>query len=117
MMNLTPGEKAVLKALQMQRTPSHYEAYQRAFGSLLEKQLVEDAGVQSFSITDSGLRTIGISAPRPVVHAVVVEERRAMSQEPAPKVQDAREQKDAAKKVSARSAFSRLVLGLLGQRT
>jgi hypothetical protein len=97
----------------MQWTPSHYEAYQRAFGSLLEKQLVEDAGVQSFSITDSGLRTIGISAPRPVVHAVVVEERRAMSQEPAPKVQDAREQKDAAKK---RGAFSRLVLGLLGQR-
>ena len=132
-MNLTPGEKAVLaqirvlyknagerdqqlKALQMQWTPSHYEAYQRAFGSLLEKQLVEDAGVQSFSITDSGLRTIGISAPRPVVHAVVVEERRAMSQEQAPKVQDAREQKDAAKKVSARGAFSRLVLGLLGQR-
>ena len=51
-MNLTPGEKAVLKALQMQWTPSHYEAYQRAFGSLLEKQLVEDAGVQSFRITD-----------------------------------------------------------------
>jgi hypothetical protein len=88
-MNLTPGEKAVLaqirvlykiarerdqqlKALQMQWTPSHYDAYQRAFGGLLEKQLVEDAGVQSFSITDSGLRTIGISAPRPVVHAVVV---------------------------------------------
>ena len=133
-MNLTPGEKAVLaqirvlyknagerdqqlKALQMQWTPSHYEAYQRAFGSLLEKQLVEDAGVQSFRLTDSGLRAIGVSAPRPVVHAVVVEERRAMSQEPAPQVQDAREPKDAAKKVSARGSFSRLVLGLLGQRT
>ncbi len=55
-MYLTPGEKAVLaqirvlyatagardqqiKALQMQWTPSHYGAYQEAFGGLLAKQL------------------------------------------------------------------------------
>jgi hypothetical protein len=57
----------------MQWTPSHYDAYQRAFGSLLEKQLVEDA--QSFRITDIGLQPIGVSAPRPQVRAVATEER------------------------------------------
>jgi hypothetical protein len=79
-MDLTPGEKAVLaqirvlykiagerdqqhKALQMQWTPSHYDVYQRAFGSLLAKQLVEDAGAQCFRVTDTGLRAIGVSAP------------------------------------------------------
>jgi hypothetical protein len=56
-MHLTPGEKAVLaqirvlysiagkrdqqpKALQMQWTPSHFDAYQKAFGGLLAKLLV-----------------------------------------------------------------------------
>jgi hypothetical protein len=51
------------KELQMQWTPSHYDAYQRAFGSLLAKQLVEDAGAQCFRVTDTGLRAIGVSAP------------------------------------------------------
>ncbi len=75
-MYLTPGEKAVLaqiralyatagardqqlKALHMQWTPSHYEAYQEAFGGLRSKQLVADVGAQSFRITDAGLRAIG----------------------------------------------------------
>jgi hypothetical protein len=96
----------------MQWTPSHYDAYQRAFGSLLAKQLLEDAGAQCFRITDTGLRAIGISAPRPVVHPVVVEERPAT-----PQVQDIGEKQSTAKQVGARGAFSRLVLGLLGQRT
>jgi hypothetical protein len=133
-MDFTPGERAVLaqirvlykiagersqqlKALQMQWTPSHYEAYQRAFGSLLARQFVEDSGAHSFKITDSGLRAIGVSAPRLAVHAVVGVEERPISQGPAPKAQGAREQKNAARQPSARGGFSRLVLSLLGQRT
>lgn len=84
-MDLTPGEKAVLaqirvlytaasgreqqlKALMMQWPPIHCEAYERAFGGLLEKDLVQDIGGQVFRITDIGLRAIGVSTvaqPRP----------------------------------------------------
>ena len=91
-MNLTPGEKAVLAQILL---------------------LYKNAGER-----DQQLKALQMQwTPRPVVHAVVVEERRAMSQEPAPKVEDTREQEDAAKQVSARGAFSRLVLGLQGERT
>lgn len=116
-MYLTPGEKAVLaqirvlysiagereqqsKALRMQWTPSHYDAYQMAFGGLLAKQLVENAGAQSFRITDAGLRAIGVSVRRVV-----------------PQVQDVGEPQGAPKQVRGRSAFSRLISGLLGERT
>lgn len=116
-MDFTPGEKAVLaqirvlysiagereqqsKALRMQWTPSHYDAYQRAFGGLLEKQLVEDAGAQSFRITDAGLKAIGVSVPRVM-----------------PPVQDVGEPQGAPRQVRGRSAFSRLMSGLLGERT
>jgi hypothetical protein len=94
-----------VKALQMQWTPSHYGAYQEAFGGLLAKQLVEDAGAQSFRITDAGLKAIGVATPRPAPQAAV------------PQVQDLGEQPGAEKQVGVRGAFSRLMSGLLGQRT
>lgn len=89
-MDLTPGEKAVLgqirvlysaasgrdqqlKALMMQWPPVHCEAYQKAYGTLLAKQLIQDLGAQVFRITDAGLREIGVSTvaqprlqPRPI---------------------------------------------------
>jgi hypothetical protein len=94
-MDLTPGEKTVLaqirvlyaaacgreqqlKALMMQWPPIHCEAYQRAFGGLLEKDLVQDVGGQMFRITDTGLQAIGVGTvaqarmqPRPMAAAPV----------------------------------------------
>ena len=84
-MDLTPGEKAVLgqirvlytaaagreqqlKALMMQWPPIHSQAYQKAYGALLAKELIQDVGAQVFRITDAGLRAIGVSTvaqPRP----------------------------------------------------
>jgi hypothetical protein len=84
-MDLTPGEKAVLgqirvlysaasgrdqqlKALMMQWPPVHCEAYQKAYGALLAKELIQDVGAQVFRITDAGLRAIGVTTvaqPRP----------------------------------------------------
>lgn len=84
-MDLTPGEKAVLaqirvlysaaaareqqlKALMMQWPPIHCQAYQKAYGALLAKELIQDVGTQVFRITDAGLRAIGVSTvaqPRP----------------------------------------------------
>jgi hypothetical protein len=121
-MYLTPGERAVLaqirvlyatagardqqvKALQMQWTPSHYIAYREAFDGLLAKRLVEDAGAQSFRITDAGLRAIGVVTPRPAQQAS------------APQAQDVSQQRGAAKEVVGGDAFSRLMSGLLGQRS
>ena len=88
-MDLTPGEKAVLnqirvlyataggrdqqlKALLMQWPPTHYEAYRKAYGSLLAKALLEDADGQSFRLTEAGLKAIGVTV-RP---AQAPEERR-----------------------------------------
>jgi hypothetical protein len=92
-MDLTPGEKAVLgqirvlysaearreqqvKALMMQWPPIHCDAYHRAFGGLLAKELIQDLGTQVFRITDAGLREIGVVPvaqprvqPRPVAEA------------------------------------------------
>ena len=96
-MDLTPGEKAVLgqirvlyatagtrdqqlKALLMQWPPTHYDAYRKAYGSLLAKELVQDAGGQSFRITDAGLKAIGVS-PRPA--APLAAERRVVQPVPA----------------------------------
>lgn len=121
-MYLTPGEKAVLaqirvlykiagerdqqvKALHMQWTPSHYDAYEEAFGGLLSKQLVEDAGAQSFRITDAGLKAIGVATSRPAPQAAV------------PQVQDVSQQQGAAKDVAGAGAFSRLRGGPLGRKS
>ena len=96
-MDLTPGEKAVLnqirvlyataggrdqqvKALLMQWPPTHYEAYRKAYGSLIAKAVIEDADGQSFRLTDIGLKAIGV-APRPVVQ--IAEERRPAQPVPA----------------------------------
>lgn len=79
-MDFTPGERAVLgqirvlyassaradqqmKALTMQWTPTHYESYRKAYGSLIARQLIDDDGGQAFRITEAGLRAIGV-APR-----------------------------------------------------
>jgi hypothetical protein len=95
-MDLTPGEKAVLgqirilytaasgreqqlKALMMQWPPTHCEAYKRAFGALLEKELVQEVGAQVFRITDAGLRAIGVT---PVAQPRV--QPRPMREAPAP---------------------------------
>ena len=122
-MDLTPGEKAVLgqirvlyataggrdqqvKALLMQWPPTHYEAYRKAYGGLLAKALIQDAGAQSFRITDAGLRAIGV-APRAAVP--VVEERRAAAQPvPARRVTPV--------KSKGSGVLSRFVTGLLRQK-
>jgi hypothetical protein len=83
-MDLTPGEKAVLrqiralyatearrehqvKALMMQWPPIHQEAYNRAFGSLLAKLLIQNVDAQMFRITETGLGAIGVAVPKPQV--------------------------------------------------
>jgi hypothetical protein len=80
-MDLTPGEKTVLrqiralyatearrehqvKALMMQWPPIHHEAYQRAYGGLLAKLLIQDVDAQIFRITETGLGAIGVAMPR-----------------------------------------------------
>jgi hypothetical protein len=76
--DLTPGEKAVLKqiralyatearrehqlkALMMQWPPIHHEAYKRAYGSLLAKLLIQDVNAQVFRLTEAGLSAIGVA--------------------------------------------------------
>jgi hypothetical protein len=125
--DLTPGEKAVLgqirvlyatagardqqvKALLMQWPPTHYEAYQRAYGNLVAKQLIQDAGAQSFRITDAGLKAIGVAAPRPRVQLTAVDKPQAVPQVAA------QPQAKAIKRSGVRGAFSRLMTGLLRQR-
>lgn len=85
-MDLTPGEKAVLrqiralyatearrehqiKALRMQWPPVHHEAYTRAFGGLLAKLLIQNVDAQVFRITETGLGAIGVAVPRTQVQA------------------------------------------------
>ena len=80
-MDLTPGEKTVLrqiralyatearrehqlKALMMQWPPIHHEAYRRAYGGLLAKLLIQDVDAQIFRITETGLGAIGVAVPR-----------------------------------------------------
>jgi hypothetical protein len=76
--DLTPGEKAVLKqiralyatearrehqlkALMMQWPPIHHEAYKRAYGGLLAKLLIQDVNAQVFRLTEMGLSAIGVA--------------------------------------------------------
>jgi hypothetical protein len=82
-MDFSPGEKAVLgqmrvlyqtagrtqqvKALTSQWPPTHYETYRSAYAGLVAKQLIHDRGAQTFSITDAGLRALGVSPPTPRV--------------------------------------------------
>jgi hypothetical protein len=125
-MELTPGEKAVLrqisvlystagardqqvKALLMQWPPTHYEAYQKAYGGLVEKRLIQDEGTQSFRITDAGLRAIGV-VPRPSVQVSGLNAAR-----PAQRVE--RKRNATAQLETKRGVFSRLVTGLLGKKS
>ena len=85
-MDLTPGEKTVLrqiralyatearrehqlKALMMQWPPIHHEAYRRAYGGLLAKLLIQDVDAQIFRITETGLGAIGVAVPRTQLQA------------------------------------------------
>ena len=96
-MDLTPGERAVLgqirmlyaasartdqqmKALTMQWTPSHHDTYRKAYGALVARALIHDTGGQAFTITDAGLRAIGVAAPKP--QALRVAAARPVPQEP-----------------------------------
>ena len=82
-MNLTPGEKAVLrhiralyattdgqqelqlKALLMQWPPIHHETYLRSYAGLISKLLIEEVGTQVFRITEAGLSAIGVTLRKP----------------------------------------------------
>ena len=81
-MELTPGEKAVLKqiralyatearrehqlkALMMQWPPIHHETYKRAYGGLLAKLLIQAVDAQAFRLTEAGLGAIGVAIPKP----------------------------------------------------
>ena len=122
-MDLTPGEKTVLaqirvlysaasareqqlKALMMQWPPIHCEAYNKAYGGLLAKELIQDLGAQLFRITDAGLKAIGVTTvaqprlqPRPVAEV-----------RPVPQV-------SCHKVAKPRNLLSRFVSGLLRPRT
>jgi hypothetical protein len=129
-MDLTPGERAVLgqirvlystaarrdqpiKALTLQWTPMHYQAYKKAYAGLVAKQLIEDADAQLFRITDAGLEAIGVAAARPQPQV------RRMDDRPLQQVHsgDAHKQRVRPARSGVRSALSRLVIGLLGPRT
>ena len=84
-MDFSPGEKAVLgqmrvlyqtagraqqlKALTSQWPPTHYETYRTAFAGLVAKKLIQDGGAQTFTITDVGLRALGVTPPQPRAEA------------------------------------------------
>ena len=98
-MDFTPGEKSLLaqmrllyqasgrlqlvNALTSAWPPTHHEAYRTAYASLVARQLIHDAGGQTFSITDAGLRALGIRqapAPRPSPERRPKEEARPVQQ-------------------------------------
>jgi hypothetical protein len=99
-MDLTPGEKTVLrqiralyatearrehqlKALMMQWPPIHHEAYRRAYGGLLAKLLIQDVDAQIFRITETGLGAIGVTVPRAQPQPQRVDERKSSPPIPA----------------------------------
>jgi hypothetical protein len=122
-MDLSPGEKAVLgqirvlystaagrdqqiKALTAQWPPTHHEAYEKAYWGLLAKRLIQDAGEQVFRITDAGLKAMGLAIAKPQAQVRATDERRPAQQVYSPDASSRRG-----------SALSRLVNGLLRQRT
>ena len=85
-MELTPGEKTVLKqiralyatearrehqlkALMMQWPPIHHETYKRAYGGLLAKLLIQAVDAQVFRLTEAGLGAIGVAIPKAAADA------------------------------------------------
>jgi uncharacterized protein YfaS (alpha-2-macroglobulin family) len=128
-MDLTPGEKAVLgqirvlystaaerdqqiRALMAQWPPTHYEAYQKAYGGLLAKRLIQEAGAQVFRITDAGLKAMGLAIAKPQAQRRGMDERR-----PAQQVYSHDVLKPVASGKRRGNALSRLVNGLLRPRT
>src|SRR5687767_1485184 len=126
-MDLTPGEKAVLgqirmlysaaagrdqqiKALVMQWPPLHYEPYKKAYGGLLAKRLIQEAGAQMFRLTDAGLKAIGVAIAKPPPRPQP-QMRRTSEGKPAKQV--------CASDVGVRrgNVLSRLMNGLLRPRT
>jgi hypothetical protein len=125
-MDLSPGEKAVLgqirvlyssaagrdqqlKALTAQWPPTHHQAYEKAYGGLLAKRLIQDAGAQGFRITDAGLKAMGLAIPKPQAQARGMDERRPARTEQRPAQQGY--SPDASRRRG--SALSRVVNGLL----
>jgi hypothetical protein len=124
--DLTPGEKAVLaqirvlyynaakreqqvKALLGLWPPTHYQTYRSAFAGLVAKQLISDNGSQLFSITDTGLKAMGIAVPQPAARQVA--QRAAIQQAKSPSTRATLPTKPA---TGIRGALSRL--GLLRPR-
>ena len=100
-MDFTPGERAVLMqirvmyantrkpeqlvtALMAQWPPIHYEAYRRAFASLVAKGLIQHKDdAQAFQIPDAGLKAMGaqpIPPSKPEVKPRAVSRKRPSPQ-------------------------------------
>jgi hypothetical protein len=128
-MELSPGEKAVLgqirvlyasvagrdqqiKALTAQWPPMHHEAYKKAYGGLVAKRLIQNAGTQEFRITDLGLKAMGVAIAKPLAPVSGKDGRRPVhtEQRPAQRVSP-----DASRRRG--NALLRLVNGLLRART
>jgi hypothetical protein len=127
-MDLSPGEKAVLgqirvlyctvagrdqqiKALVAQWPPTYHEAYEKAYGGLLAKRLIQDAGAQVFRITDAGLKAMGFAIARP--QAQLRDQRRPAQAKPQP----VRQAYSPDASTRRGNALSRFVNGLLRPRT
>jgi uncharacterized protein YjhX (UPF0386 family) len=119
-MDFTPGERAVLsqirvlykeagrdqqvKALMMQWPPTHHDSYRNAYTSLVAKRLIQDIGAQAFRITDAGLKAMGVTPPAAQPQPTRVERQSVQQVHPQVATKP------------RRSAFSRLMRGLLGAR-
>ena len=82
-MDLSPGEKAVLgqirvlydeaagdqlfRALISQWPPAHYQAYADSYERLMAKGFIKAISGQAFTLTDKGLKTLGLARPTPPV--------------------------------------------------
>ena len=82
-MDLSPGEKAVLgqirvlyneaagdqlfRALISQWPPAHYQAYADAYERLMVKGFIKPTNGQAFTLTEKGLKTLGLAWPTPPV--------------------------------------------------
>jgi hypothetical protein len=129
-MDLSPGEKAVLgqirvlyataaardqqiKRLTAQWPPTHHQAYEKAYEGLIAKRLIKDAGAQLFTITDAGLKAMGIAVAKPQAQVRTGDKARSAqtNQRPAQHVCSP----DASRRRG--NALSWLVNGLLRPRT
>ena len=119
-MDLSPGEKAVLgqirvlyqeaagdqlfRALIGQWPPAHYQAYADAYERLMVKGFIQATNGQAFTLTDKGLKTLGLARPAPPVETPCKVQRRPVHPRPIIKAEP------------RRSMLSRLVGSFLGRR-